>query len=55
MDAKAFRIRFDKEGGFIKFYDGPRYLVLFGPERYNAVYDSIRYLISEKSGIYRWY
>ena len=51
MGAKPLRIRFDKIDGFIKIYDGTRYLVLFGPERYNAIYDKIRYLISEKSGI----
>ena len=51
MGAKPLRIRFDKIDGFIKIYDGTRYLVLFGPERYNAIYDKIRYLISEKSSI----
>ena len=45
------RIRFDKIDGFINIYDGTRYLVLFGPERYNAIYDWIKYITSEKSGI----
>ena len=48
---KPLRIRFDKIDGFIKIYDGSRYLVLFGPERYDEIYDWIKYIISEKSGI----
>ena len=50
MGAKPLRIRFDEIDGFIKIYDGVRYLVLFGPEQYDAIYSRIRYLISEKSG-----
>ena len=30
---------------------GTRYLVLFGNENYNSIYDRIRYLIIVKSGI----
>ena len=48
MSAKALRIRFDKINGFIKIYDGIRYLVLYHYEKYNSNYGSIRYLISEK-------
>ena len=44
MGAKPLRIRFDKIDGFINIYDGTRYLVLFGPERYNAIYDQIKYI-----------
>ena len=51
MDAKPLPIRFDEIDGFIKIYDGIRYLVLFGPERYVAIYNRIRSLISEKSVI----
>ena len=36
---------------FIEIYGGIRYLVWFGPERYDAVYDSIRCLTNEKSDI----
>ena len=36
---------------YIYIYIYIRYLVSFGPERYNAIYDRIRYIISEKSGI----
>ena len=36
---------------FIKIYDGSRYLLLFVYGRYNAIYNRIKYLISEKSDI----
>ena len=49
MDAKPLRIRFDKVDGIIKIYNGIRYLELFGPRIYNAIYDRTNYLISEKS------
>ena len=45
------RIRFVKVDGFIKVYDETRYLVLFGPEKHDVVYNRIRYLISLKSCI----
>ena len=35
---------------FVKIYGGTRYLALFGPEKY-VIYNSIKYLISKKSGI----
>ena len=44
-------IMFVKLDGFIKGYDGTKYLVLFGPEKYNAIYDRVRYFIGLKSGI----
>ena len=31
--------------------DGTRYIILFGSENYDAIYDRNRYLISLKSGI----
>ena len=37
--------------GFIRIYDGTRYLTLFGFENHDVIYDNIRYLISQKSGI----
>ena len=43
--AKPLRIIFDKIDGFIRVYDGNRYLVLLGG------LDKIRYLIEIKSGI----
>ena len=45
---KPVHIRFDKIDGFITIYDGTRYLVLIGPEKYDAIYKRIRYLISLK-------
>ena len=50
MGAKPFRIWFEKIDGFIKIYDGTRCLVLFASERYNAIYNKIKYLLSENSG-----
>ena len=51
IDLKPLCIKFDKIAGFIKIYDRTRYLTLFGSEKYGAIYDRIRYLISLKSGI----
>ena len=51
MGAKSLCIRFNKVDGFIRVYDGTRYLVLFGPEKYDAIYSRIRYVISQKSVI----
>ena len=42
---------FDKVNEFIRDYDGTKYLVLFGLEKYNAIQDRIIYLIRLKSGI----
>ena len=35
----------------LDIYDGTRYLVLFGAEKYDLIYNRIRYLIGVKSGI----
>ena len=51
IDAKPLPIRFDKLDGCIKVYVGTRYLVLFGSEKNDFIYNRIRYLISVKSGI----
>ena len=42
MCAKPLRVWFDKVCGLNKVYDGTKYLVLFCPERYDDIYDSIR-------------
>ena len=58
IDPKSLQIRFDKIDGFIRIYDGTKYLALFDSEKYDAIYDRIRYLISLKSGItyiFPWY
>ena len=51
IGAKPLRIRFDKVDGFVSVYDGTRHLVLFGPEKHDAIFNRIRYLISQKGGI----
>ena len=45
MGAKRLRIRFNKIDGFVKIYDGIRYLVLYDYKRYNTINDRIRYFI----------
>ena len=42
FDSKSLRIRFDEVDGFIRVYNGTRYLTLFG----SKIYNRIRYLIS---------
>ena len=51
IGVKQLRIRFDKTDGFIRVYDGTRYLVLFGGEKYDFIYNRIRYLIGLKSAL----
>ena len=51
MGAKPLGIRFDKIDGFIKVYDGIKYLVIFDYWQHDKIYSRIIYLISEKSGI----
>ena len=48
---KPLRIRFNQIDGFIRVCDGTRSLVLFGPEKYDAIYNRIRCLISQETGI----
>ena len=47
----ALIISFDKVDGFIRVYDGTRYLVLFGSEKNDFIYNRIRYRLGVKSGI----
>ena len=51
INSKLLRIKFDKINGFLRIHDGTRYLTLFDPEKYDAIYDRTRCLISLKSGI----
>ena len=44
MGSQLLGIRFNEIDGFIKIYDGIRYLVLFGSEPYDAIYNLIRFL-----------
>ena len=45
VSARALGISFDK-------VDGIRYLLLFGPERYDVIYDRVRYLINKKVALH---
>ena len=47
-----FAYWFDKIDGFIEIYNGTRYLILFGSEKYDAIYNRIRYLINLINHIY---
>ena len=51
IDAKSLRISFDKMDEFIRVYDGTRCLVLFGTEKYDALYNRIGYRLGVKSSI----
>ena len=51
INAKPLCIKFDKVDRFIRAYDGTIYLVLISLEKYDAIYNRIRYLVSLKSGI----
>ena len=51
IGAKPLHNRFNKVVEFIRIYDGTRYLVLFGPEKYNAIYNRTGYLINQNSNI----
>ena len=48
---KPLRIRFDEIDQFITVYDGTRYLLLFGGEKYDFIYKRIRHFIGVKSDI----
>ena len=49
IGSNPLHIMFDKIDGFIRVYDGSRYLVLFGPEKFNAIFNRLN--IGVKSGI----
>ena len=51
IGGKHLHIMFDKVDGFIRVYDVTRYLALFGAEKYDFIYNRVRYLIGVKSGI----
>ena len=51
IDSRPLCIRFDKIDKFIRAYDETRYLVFFGSEKYDSIYDRIRDLITVKGGI----
>ena len=41
INPKPLRSRFDKIDGFIRIYDGTRYITFFGSEKYDAIYNRI--------------
>ena len=45
-----FHIRFNEVDRFIRIFDGNRFLVLLGLEKYDVIYNRIRYSVSQKSG-----
>ena len=47
FSSRTLRISFVEVNGFIRVYNGIRYTSLFGLE-YNAIYNRIEYLISQK-------
>ena len=51
IGSKSLRIRFHIKDGFIRIYGVTRYLLLLSPEKHDAVYYTIRYLINLKRGI----
>ena len=51
IDTKPLHNRFSKIDGFIRVYDGTRYLVLFRSEKYDFIYNRIRCLIRVRSSI----
>ena len=51
IGSKPLRIRFHIKGGIIRIYDVTRYLLLLCPEKHDAIYNTIRYLINLKRDI----
>ena len=51
IDSKPLRIRFNKIDGFIRIYDRTRYLKLFSSEKYDAIYNRIRFFTKETQDI----
>ena len=51
VDPKPLRMRFYKINGFIRIYDGNKYLTLPESEEHDPIYNRMRYIISLESGI----
>ena len=51
ISVKPLPVRFGEINGFIRVYDGIRYLMLYGDEKYGFIENRIRYLIGVKGGI----
>ena len=52
ISPKPQGIRFNQIDGFIRIYDGIRYLVLFATEKYDPIYNRIRYLTNQKGDMF---
>ena len=52
IDAELLHITFDKVNVFIRVFDETRCLVLFGLEKYDVIYNKIRYLITQKAALH---
>ena len=55
INSKPLPIRFNKINGFIRVYNGARYLVLFGSEKNDFIYNRFRYLLRVKKWHYICY
>ena len=55
IGSKSLRARFYKINGFIRINNGTRYLVSFGPKKYDTIYNRTRYLISQKRGMHMFF
>ena len=42
IGSKPLHVRFDKIDGFIRSYDGSKYLTFFGSEKHDSIYNRIR-------------
>ena len=51
IGSESFLIMFDKVDGFIKDYNEIKHLILFGHEKYDVIFNRIKYLTGLKSGI----
>ena len=51
IDAKSLHVRFGEIDGFHRVYDATRYLVLFGRQKNDFIYNKIKYLIGVKASI----
>ena len=49
VSLETLRIRFDKIDEIKRIYNGTRFLALFRTNKYDVIYEKIRYLISIKS------
>ena len=51
IGTEPFPVRFNRINGFMRVFDGIRYLALFGGEKYDFIYNKIRYDTGVNSSI----